>query len=87
MNYIYIYAYFNCFIYSSLEDHIPPNIFYHRREFPPGKMEPRKLHLVLCCIPCYGHVKPLMVLAEDLVEAGHEVSLCNLFLHHECPKS
>lgn len=31
------------------------------------------LSLVLCCVPCYGHAKPLVLLAEHLAEAGHEV--------------
>ncbi|CAM9734544.1 unnamed protein product [Ectocarpus sp. 4 AP-2014] len=32
------------------------------------------LSLVLCCVPCYGHAKPLVLLAEHLAEAGHEVT-------------
>lgn len=31
------------------------------------------LHLVLCCLPCYGHAKPLVIFAEHLADAGHEV--------------
>lgn len=34
-----------------------------------------QLHVVLCCIPCYGHAKPLIIYAERLAEAGHEVRL------------
>ncbi|CAM9722259.1 unnamed protein product [Hapterophycus canaliculatus] len=34
----------------------------------------RPLNLVLCCVPCYGHAKPLVILAEHLAEAGHEVT-------------
>lgn len=33
-----------------------------------------ELHLVLCCVPCYGHAKPLIIFAEHLVDAGHQVS-------------
>lgn len=31
------------------------------------------LCLMLCCLPCYGHAKPLVFLAEHLADAGHEV--------------
>lgn len=34
------------------------------------------LCVVLCCLPCYGHAKPLVILAELLVDAGHEVNNC-----------
>ncbi len=32
-----------------------------------------QLNLVLCSLPCYGHAKPLVILAEHLAEAGHQV--------------
>ncbi|CAM9592147.1 unnamed protein product [Discosporangium mesarthrocarpum] len=34
----------------------------------------RKIHVGLCSIPCYGHVKPLFLFAEQLAEGGHEVT-------------
>lgn len=30
--------------------------------------------MVLCCLPCYGHAKPLILFAEQLATAGHLVS-------------
>lgn len=37
-------------------------------------MERPDLHVLLCCIPCLGHIKPVTTLAMLLAEAGHKVS-------------